>query len=69
MWGPSIIGFGTYHYTYTSGREGDMPLACFSPRKAAVVLYQLTKSSGSQPLLQKLGKHTTSGGCLHIKAA
>ena len=44
-----------------------MPLACFSPRKTAIVLYQLTKSPGSQPLLQKLGKHTISGGCLHIK--
>lgn len=67
MWGPSIIGFGTYHYAYDSGRQGDMPLACFSPRKTAIVLYQLTKSPGSELLLQKLGKHTTSGGCLHIK--
>ncbi|MDQ2944514.1 MAG: DUF1801 domain-containing protein [Acidobacteriota bacterium] len=67
MWGPSIIGFGAYHYTYDSGREGDMPLACFSPRKAAIVLYNLTKSPGYEALLQKLGKHTTSGGCLHIK--
>jgi hypothetical protein len=39
MWGPSIVGFGSYHYTYESGREGDMPLAGFSPRKAATVLY------------------------------
>ena len=44
-----------------------MPLACFSPRKAAVVLYNLTKSHDHEALLQKLGKHTTSGGCLHIK--
>ena len=67
MWGPSIIGFGSYHYTYDSGREGDMPVACFSPRKAATVLYQITGFSESAVLLAKLGKHTVSGGCLHIK--
>jgi len=67
MWGPSIIGFGSYHYTYDSGREGDMPVACFSPRKAATVLYQMTGFSESAVLLAKLGKHTVSGGCLHIK--
>src|SRR6266853_2647220 len=67
MWGPSIIGFGTYHYTYDSGREGDMPLACFSPRKAATVLYSLTGFDHSKALLAKLGKHTVSGSCLHIK--
>src|SRR6266852_428473 len=42
MWGPSIVGFGSYHYTYDSGREGDMPLIAFSPRKAATVLYNLS---------------------------
>jgi len=67
MWGPSIIGFGSYHYTYESGREGDMPLAGFSPRKAAIVLYGLTGASDSQALLAKLGKHTTGKGCLYIK--
>ena len=67
MWGPSIIGFGSYHYTYDSGREGDMPLICFSPRKAATVLYSMTGSSDSAALLAKLGKHTVSGSCLHIK--
>jgi len=67
MWGPSIIGFGTYHYTYESGREGDMPLAGFSPRKAATVLYGMTGFSDSEALLAKLGKHTTGGGCLYIK--
>jgi len=67
MWGPSIIGFGSQHYTYESGREGDVPLAGFSPRKAATVLYGLMGSSDSQALLAKLGKHTTGKGCLYIK--
>src|SRR6202171_1688761 len=58
MWGRSIIGFGSYHYTYDSGREGDMPLAGFSPRKAATVLYIMTGFSDSEALLAKLGKHT-----------
>jgi hypothetical protein len=66
MWGPSIIGFGSRHYTYESGRAGDWPLACFSPRKAATVVYGLTGSE-SMPLLAKLGKHTVSGSCIHIK--
>jgi hypothetical protein len=68
MWGPSIIGFGSYHYTYESGREGDMPLVGFSPRKAAIVCYGLgASSSQSKALLAKLGKHTTGKGCLYIK--
>jgi len=67
MWGPSIIGFGSYHYKYDSGREGDMPLIGFSPRKAATVLYGLIGSSDSKALLPKLGKHTTGKGCLYIK--
>jgi len=66
MWGPSIIGFGSCHYKYESGREGDMPLVGFSPRKAASVLY-LTGGSDSRALLAKLGKHTTGKGCLYIK--
>lgn len=67
MWGPSIIGFGSYHYRYDSGREGDMPIISFSPRKAATVLYNLTGFSGSASLLAKLGKHMKGGGCLYIK--
>src|SRR6516165_6043490 len=67
MWGPSIIGFGSYHYTYDTGREGDMPLIAFSPRKAATVLYNMTAFSASKALLAKLGKHTTGKGCLYIK--
>ena len=67
MWGPSIIGFGSYHYVYESGREGDMPLTGFSPRKAATVLYGLSAASDSASLLAKLGKHTTGKGCVYIK--
>ena len=67
MWGPSIIGFGSYHYTYESGREGDMPAAGFSPRKAATVLYGLMGFSGSEELLAKLGKYTNGKGCLYVK--
>jgi hypothetical protein len=67
MWGPSIVGFGSYHYKYDSGREGDMPLAGFSPRKAATVLYGVTGAGDSEALLAKLGKHTTGKGCLYIK--
>ncbi len=66
MWGTSIIGFGSYHYKYDSGREGDMPLVGFSPRKAATVLYGLN-ASGESKLLEKLGKHTIGKGCLYIK--
>jgi len=67
MWGPSIIGFGSHHYRYDTGREGDMPLIGFSPRKTATVLYNMIGSSDSRALLAKLGKHTTGKGCLYIK--
>src|SRR5438270_7325229 len=64
MWGTSIIGFGSHHYVYDSGREGDMPVVAFSPRKAATVLYGL---SAAEALLPKLGKHTRGKGCVYIK--
>jgi hypothetical protein len=67
MWGPSIIGFGSYHYKYDSGREGDMPIAGFSPRKAATVFYGLLGFGGAAGLLPKLGKHSTGKGCLYVK--
>src|ERR1700722_16471563 len=67
MWGPSIVGFGSYHYKYESGREGDMPLAGFSLRKGAMVLYIMTGFSDSDVLLAKLGKHTTGKVCLYVK--
>ncbi len=67
MWGPSIVGFGSYHYIYESGREGDAPIVGFSPRKAANVLYGTTGFAGADTLLARLGKHTTGKGCLYIK--
>lgn len=67
MWGASIIGFGSVHYRYDSGREGDTVLVGFSPRKAAHVLYGLIGSRGAEALLARLGKHTTGKGCLYIK--
>lgn len=67
MWGPSIIGFGSYHYKYESGREGDAPQIGFSPRKQNITLYILSDSDHENPLLQKLGKHSTSKVCLYIK--
>ena len=67
MWGPSIIGFGSRHYKYESGREGDTPIVGFSPRKAATVLYSTIGFSGSDAFLARLGKHSTGKGCLYIK--
>jgi hypothetical protein len=67
MWGPSIVGFGSYHYKYESGREGDSLIAGFSPRKAATVLYGIAGADGAPALLAHLGKHTTGKGCLYIK--
>ena len=67
MWGPSIIGFGSYHYKYESGREGDMPIVGFSPRKPATVFYGLSGFTGSEAIRAKLGNHTTGKGCLYIK--
>ncbi|HTS38589.1 MAG TPA: DUF1801 domain-containing protein [Candidatus Solibacter sp.] len=66
MWGPSIIGFGSCHYRYESGREGDMPIVGFSPRKAATVLYSVL-CSDAKAMLPKLGKYSTGKGCLYIK--
>lgn len=67
MWGPAIVGFGTYHYTYDSGREGDMPIVCFSPRANALVLYLGSGFDKREEFLKQLGKHTTGKGCLYIK--
>lgn len=67
MWGPSIIGFGSYHYKYASGREGDMPIIGFSPRKQALTLYIWMYGPEQTDLLKKLGKHTTGKWCLYIK--
>ena len=67
MWGPSIVGFGSYHYKYASGHEGDSALLGFSPRKQALTLYVLSGSDEEKELLTKLGKHTTGKCCLYIK--
>jgi hypothetical protein len=67
MWGTSIVGFGSYHYKYDSGREGDSPLIGFSSRKSDITLYLASGSPGYQELLSKLGKHRTSKACLYIR--
>ena len=67
MWGTAIIGFGSYHYKYESGREGDMMKIGFSPRKQNITLYVGLGDNAENPLLKKLGKYTTGKGCLYIK--
>ena len=67
MWGPSIVGFGTYHYKYASGREGDWPIAAFSPRKQDLTLYIMPGSILQSELMQQLGKHRTGKSCLYLK--
>ena len=67
MWGPSIIGFGSHHYRYESGREGDWPRVGFSPRKQNLVLYMTDGFEDYGALLGKLGKHSTGKSCLYIK--
>ncbi len=68
MWGTSIIGFGTYHYRYPSGREGDSPLASFSPRSRHLAIYLIGEfESRHQSVLTRLGPHKTGKGCLYIK--
>lgn len=67
MWGPSIIGFGSYHYKYASGHEGDAPLAGFSPRKTAISLYAYLSEEKRDELLLKLGKHKAAKSCIYIK--
>lgn len=67
MWGSSIIGFGTYHYKSTSGREGDWMLVGFSPRAKNLTLYIMAGFDQYDELLQKLGKYSTGKSCLYIK--
>ncbi|TYS18664.1 DUF1801 domain-containing protein [Rossellomorea vietnamensis] len=66
MWGPSIIGFGSYHYKYKTGHEGDAPLVGFSPRKAKISLYFATGDPDREELLKKFGKHTSGKACVYI---
>lgn len=67
MWGASIVGFGTYHYTYASGREGDWPICGFSPRKAALTLYVMGGFERYDALMAKLGTFKTGKACLYLK--
>ena len=66
MWGPTMVGFGSYHYKYESGREGDMFVVGFSPRKASLTLYLATGLPQYDELIQKLGKYKTSKACLYV---
>ncbi|MBK9175179.1 MAG: DUF1801 domain-containing protein [Flavobacteriales bacterium] len=66
MYGPTIIGFGTYHYKYASGHEGDAPLLAFSPRKPELVIYLYSEELGPE-LMAKLGKHKATKGCVYVK--
>ena len=67
MWGPTIIGFGSYHYKYESGREGDAPMIAFSPRKAEFSLYVYSPTEENKPLLNDLGKYKMSKACIYVK--
>ena len=66
MWGTSIIGFGSYHYKYESGHEGEMCIIGFSPRKQNIAIYGMGGEERNQDLLKALGKHKTGKGCLYI---
>lgn len=67
MWGPTIIGFGSYHYKCDSGHEGDMPLIGFSPRKAEFSLYVYSPTEENKPLLDNLGKFKMGKACIYVK--
>jgi hypothetical protein len=67
MWGPTIIGFGTYHYKYASGHEGDAPIIGFSPRKAEFSLYVYSPTDRSKLLLDELGKYKMGKSCIYVK--
>lgn len=67
MWGPSMVGYGSLHYKYASGREGDTMRVGFSPRKGAISLYGLQDHPEAALLLEKLGPHTTGAGCVYVK--
>lgn len=67
MWGPSIVGFDTYHYKYESGREGDMCVVGFSSRKTDLVVYLVSGFDGAEDLLENLGSHKLGKSCLYIR--
>ncbi|WP_292065715.1 DUF1801 domain-containing protein [Brevundimonas sp. UBA7664] len=66
MWGPSIIGFGSYHYRYASGHEGDAPRLGFSPRKAQTVVYVMSGFKGQEEMIARIGKVKTSVSCMYV---
>ncbi|MDE2726707.1 MAG: DUF1801 domain-containing protein [Gemmatimonadota bacterium] len=66
MWGPSIVGYGSYHYRYASGQEADWPVVGFSPRKQNLSIYIMTGFEESDELLSRLGKHKTGKSCLYV---
>lgn len=67
MWGPGIVGYGSYHYRYESGREGDFLITGFSPRKRALTIYIMCGFNRFQGLMSKLGKYKTGKSCLYVK--
>ena len=67
MWGPSIVGFGSYNYKYESGREGDSPNVAFSPRVSSIAIYLSGNFDDRETLFEKFGPHKTDRGCVHIK--
>jgi len=67
MWGPSIVGFGSYHYVYPTGNSGDWMLAGFSPRKQALTIYMMAGNKRFEKDLEKLGKHKIGKSCLYVK--
>ena len=67
MWGPNIVGFGSYHYKYASGHEGDAPLTGFSPRDKEFSLYLSSNFEGKEQLLQEFGKHRAAVSCIYFK--
>jgi hypothetical protein len=67
MWGSSMVGYGSYHYVYASGQEGDWPLCGFSPRKQNLVLYIMSGFERQAELMEKLGKYKTGKSCLYLR--
>jgi len=67
MWGTSIIGFGSHHYKYESGREGESPNIAFSPRASSIAIYLSSNFKDRDAMLKKFGKHKTDKGCVHVK--
>ena len=68
MWGPSMVGFGSYHYRYESGREGDWFVAGFSPRKKELTVYVMAGFDGFEELLGRLGRHKVGKSCLYLRS-